>query len=394
MTRGPVPRSRAPGPTVLCVVGTRPEAIKAAPVILELERRIVRTVVCSTGQHRALLDQALAAFGIRPAHELGAMRPGQDLSALTARLIARLDPVVRQTAPDWVVAQGDTTSVLAAALVAHYRGARFAHIEAGLRTASTRSPFPEEANRRIADLLAERLYAPTDACARALRREGHAAAKIVVTGNTVVDAYRIIAARRYEWASGPLRRIPFDRRIVLVTAHRREERGRLGGVCAAVRSLAARFLGDVHFVWPVHPNPEVREPVHRLLRSLTNVSLLPPIDYPSLVHLLGRSTLLLTDSGGLQEEAPSAGVPALVMRTATERAEGVAAGVARVVGTAPEAIKAEVARLLTHEPERRAMVRHVNPYGDGGAAPRIVDDLLTPTAGLEPRRRARRGSRS
>lgn len=366
--------------TVLSVFGTRPEAIKMAPVVRELRRHPgeIESLVCSTGQHREMLDQALELFQIRPDYELAVMRPDQSLASLTARLFEGLDEVAAKCRPDWILAQGDTTTVLAAAIVAFYRGIRFGHVEAGLRTGDKRRPFPEEVNRRLADVVADAYFAPTERARQALLAEGCADADIYVTGNTVIDALLEIADRDYRWEAGPLAALPRDRRLVLITAHRRESfGGPFRELCQAIAELAARFADDgVHFVYPVHLNPNVRRPVNELLSGASNVTLLEPLDYLSLVQLMKRTTLILTDSGGIQEEAPSLGVPVLVMRETTERPEGVEAGVVRLVGTRRETIVSEAARLLSDAAAHRQMASGANPYGDGLAAQRLTRALL------------------
>lgn len=364
--------------TVLSVIGTRPEAIKMAPVIRELARHPgeVRSVVCVTSQHREMLGQALAVFDVRADHDLDVMRPDQTLSDLTGRLFLTLAPIVERTRPDWVLAQGDTTSVLVAGLTAFYHRTRFGHVEAGLRTGDRARPFPEEMNRRLADELADLLFAPTERSRQALLGEGLPAGRIVVTGNTVIDALLAVAALPYDWAKGPLAALPAGARVVLVTAHRRESLGpALRDICLAVRDLAATHP-TVHFVYPVHLNPRVARPVHELLDGLANVTLAAPLDYVSLVHLMTRATLILTDSGGIQEEAPALGVPVLVLREVTERPEGVEAGVARVVGTDRTRIVAAARPLLSDPAAHAAMAARVHPYGDGHAAERIVAALL------------------
>lgn len=366
--------------TVLSVLGTRPEAIKMAPVIKELSKYSgrVRSVICSVGQHREMLDQVLNLFYIKPDYNLNLMRSNQSLSQLTARLFAGLDPVVGEVKPDWILAQGDTTTVFVAAMVAFYHGVRFGHVEAGLRTGDRRMPFPEEINRRVADIIADAYFAPTERARQALLREGHPERDIYVTGNTVIDALNDVASRDYDWGSGPLAGVPFDQRLVLITAHRRESFGdRFTELCLAIRDLARIFANDgVHFVYPVHLNPNVRRPVNDILSGLPNVSLIEPLDYLSLVHLLMRSTLVLTDSGGIQEEAPGLKVPVLVMRDTTERPEAIEAGVAKLVGTQRSRIVTEAEKLLCDPIAHGAMATGANPYGDGRAAARIVSILL------------------
>ena len=364
---------------VLSLIGTRPEAIKMAPVIHELSKHSdrIRSLVCVSGQHREMLSQVLDVFGIHSDFDLEVMEPGQMLSKLTAELFTRLDPVVRETRPDWIIAEGDTTTVLVAALVSYYHKIHFGHVEAGLRTGDKFRPFPEEMNRRIADGLADALFAPTQRSRENLLREGVSNDRVLVTGNTIVDALLDVAARPYDWNTSPLSRIPTDRRLVLITAHRRESFGApLREICFAIKELALRSESrEFHFVYPVHLNPNVGRPVREILSGLSNVSLIEPLDYLSMIQLMKRSTLILTDSGGIQEEAPSLGVPVLVMRDTTERPEGIEAGVARLVGTNRSRIVEEAARLLRDPVARGAMVIEANPYGDGKAASRIVSFL-------------------
>ena len=364
--------------TVLSVFGTRPEAIKMAPVIKELERYPdrIRSVTCSTGQHREMLDQVLQIFAIQPDHDLNLMEPNQTLPKLTASLCLGLDRIYSEVKPDWVLAQGDTTTVLAASLIAYYHGIRFGHVEAGLRTGDKRRPFPEEMNRVLADALSDLYFCPTERSRETLLKEGFADSAILVTGNTVIDALLDVSDRAYDWESGPLAGIPRNQPIVLITAHRRESFGEpFRDLCNAIRTLAQRF-GDTAFVYPVHLNPNVRAPVLEILGKAPNVSLIEPLDYLSLVHLMKASTIILTDSGGIQEEAPGLGIPVLVMRETTERPEGVDAGVVKLVGTDPETIVREAAALLENPGARQAMASGRNPYGDGMASRRIVEALL------------------
>lgn len=366
--------------TVLSVVGTRPEAIKMVPVIRELDKYAdrVRSLVCVTGQHREMLDQVLDVFDIQPEYDLNLMQSDQTLSGLTANLFAGLDSVVARTNPDWILAQGDTTTVLVAALVAYYHRKPFGHVEAGLRTGDRYNPFPEEMNRRIADNLSELLFAPTSRSRQALLREGYPDERIRVTGNTVIDALLMMAAQPFDWSASPLAGLSPEKRLVLVTAHRRESFGPpFREMCLAIRDLARQFEPEnVQFVYPVHLNPHVRQPVAEILSGVPNLTLTEPLDYLSLVHIMKRATLILTDSGGIQEEAPSLGVPVLVMRDTTERPEGVKAGVARLVGTQRHRIVAEATRLLCDATLHAVMATAVNPYGDGKAAARIVSNLL------------------
>jgi len=351
-----------------------------APVIKELEKcpEQVRSLVCVTGQHQEMLTPILDLFNIQPDYALNIMQPDQALSQLTANLFTYLDPIVSETKPDWLLGQGDTTTVLVGALVAYYHKVKFGHIEAGLRTGNLYKPFPEEANRCVADNLADLLFAPTERNREALLREGCSEDKILVTGNTVIDALLTVAAQPHNWSDGLLANIPREGRLVLITAHRRENFGEpFREICLAIRELAARFEGgDVHFTYPVHLNPNVRQPVEEILKNISNVSLIEPLDYLSMVNLMKHSCLILTDSGGIQEEAPSLGVPVLVMRDTTERPEGVEAGVVRLVGTKRSCIIKEVESLLRDPAAHAAMASGANPYGDGKAALRIVSALL------------------
>ncbi len=364
---------------VLSIFGTRPEAIKMAPVVKELEKRPDTFIsrVCVTAQHREMLDQVLDLFSIAPDYDLNLMQPDQSLAALTARVLTELDPVIAQERPDWVLVQGDTTTVMAASLVAFYHQIKVGHVEAGLRTCDKWQPFPEEVNRRVAGVVADLHFAPTERAKQNLLREGVDPSTVHVTGNTVIDALRMAAAMDYDVESGPLAGIPWNKRMILVTAHRRENFGRpLESICAALRKIAERYAEDVHIVYPVHLNPNVQSPVYRLLATVPNITLLPPLDYLPLVHLMKRTTLVLTDSGGIQEEAPGLGKPVLVLRETTERPEAVEVGTARVVGTEREAIVRGTAALLEDATAYAQMARAVNPFGDGRAAEWIVQYLL------------------
>jgi len=363
---------------VLIVFGTRPEAIKLAPLIRALDghRARVETRICVTAQHREMLDQVLSLFAIVPHHDLGVMDEDQTPTQVAAAVLTRLDAVLRDERPEWVVVQGDTTSAAAASLAAFYAGVRVAHVEAGLRTGNPRQPYPEEINRRITGLVADLHLAPTARARANLLREGVRDASILVTGNTVIDALRWIGARIPEDA-----RVPYlsgtETKLVLLTAHRRENFGEpLENICLAVREVARRRQGAVRFVYPVHPNPRVLEPVRRHLAGVDGVTLTGPLDYDALVRLLKRAHVVLTDSGGLQEEAPVFGVPVLVLREVTERPEGLEAGTARLLGTDRDRIVDGLLRVLDHDAEHDAMARAVNPFGDGYASERIVSALL------------------
>ena len=366
--------------SVLAIFGTRPEAIKLAPVIEALlASRTLQPKVCVTGQHREMLDQTLALFGIRPQRDLAIMQPDQDLFDLTARALAGLRGVLDTELPAAVLVQGDTTTALAAALAAFYCRIPVAHVEAGRRTGRPYDPFPEEMNRRLTAQLAAWHYAPTAAAAANLRGEGVPAERIVVTGNTVVDALHAIVERleRDPHACVPAvapERLA-GRRLLLVTGHRRESFGdRLRDICLALRDLAERHA-DVLIVYPVHLNPAVQAPVRELLGGAPNVLLTAPIDYLPFIDLVRRAYLILTDSGGLQEEAPSLGVPVLVMRDTTERHEAIAAGSAALVGTSRAAIAGAASRLLTDGAAHTRMRAAHNPFGDGAAAGRIAAHL-------------------
>ena len=363
---------------VLSVFGTRPEAIKMAPVVLHLRRPPgIDSRVCVTGQHREMLDQVLALFDLQPDYDLDLMQPDQSLAELTAAVFTGLDPVLEQVQPDWILVQGDTTTVMATALLAYYHQVRLGHVEAGLRTGDKWRPFPEEINRRVAGVVADLHFAPTDWARANLLREGIPEDRVVVTGNPVIDALQTIVAQPYDETKGPLAGLPADRRLILVTAHRRESFGRpLEDIFTALRRLAEMYASRCVILYPVHRNPNVREPAERILGGLPNVRLVDPLDYRDMAHCLQRAYLVLTDSGGLQEEAPALGTPVLVLRELTERPEALQAGTARLVGTDPDRIVAETSRLMDDPQAHAAMARAANPYGDGHAAERIVDALL------------------
>ena len=359
---------------VLSVFGTRPEAIKLAPVVHALAARAgLEPRVCLTNQHQEMLDQVLDLFDVHADCSLEVMTAGQTPTDVAMRVLQRLPPVLDELRPAAVLVQGDTTTAFAAALAAFYGRVPVGHVEAGLRTWRKDSPFPEELNRQMTTAIAEWHFAPTDWARDNLRREGVAAEKIVVTGNSVIDALQWVAARVPAVPAG----IPDlgESRLVLVTAHRRESFGAaFRELCEALRALVERN-SDVSLVYPVHLNPNVQEPVRAILGGVARVHLVPPVDYGTMVSLLRRSYLVLTDSGGIQEEAPSLGKPVLVMRDTTERPEGVAAGTARLVGTTRARIVDEAERLLNDPAAYAAMSRAHNPYGDGHAAARIADVL-------------------
>jgi UDP-N-acetylglucosamine 2-epimerase (non-hydrolysing) len=357
---------------ILAVVGTRPEAIKMAPVIRALRSGSWAEVrVLATAQHRQMLDQVLEAFAIVPDVDLDIMAPNQTLPELTSRLLSRLDEVFARERPDAVLIQGDTTTVMTAAMAAFYRHIAVGHVEAGLRTGDLQNPFPEEMNRIVAGRLSRWHFAPTAGARDNLLREGFDPSSVHVTGNTVIDALLEVVQREV-----PLPvEVPEGRRMLLVTAHRRENFGApFREICEAVRDIADRHA-DVHVVYPVHPNPNVSGPAHEILSGHARIVLCPPLDYLPFVAAMKRAHLILTDSGGVQEEAPALGKPVLVMRQETERPEAVEAGVVKLVGPVREAIVAEASRLLDDPEAYARMARGVSPYGDGRAAGRIVDIL-------------------
>lgn len=364
---------------ILSVIGTRPEVIKLAPIIRELgTRREVQSVVCVTAQHREMLDSALELFKIKPDYDLDVMAENQTPAQVASAILAKLDPILQQEQPDWVLVQGDTTTTAAAALGAFYGRVRVGHVEAGLRTFDKWHPFPEEINRRVTSAIGDLHFAPTVRAKRNLMREGVAEETIAVTGNPVIDALEWVA----QLAPTPeveelFSRLDLpDRRLILVTAHRRENWGPpLKNICLALREIAAA-RPDVEIVYPVHLNPNITEPVHRLLDGVPNIVLLPPVDYLMTVHLMRQASIVVTDSGGIQEEAPSLGKPVLVLRQVTERPEAVEAGAVKVIGTEQQVIVNEISRLLDDSAERERMARAVNPYGDGRASGRIVAAIL------------------
>ena len=376
---------------ILSVFGTRPEAVKMAPVVRLLrETPGIESRVCVTAQHRQMLDQVLELFQIKPDYDLDLMRDNQSMAQISAGIFTHLDPVLGEFKPDWILAVGDTTTVVTTSLLAFYRRIKFGHVEAGLRTRNKWHPFPEEINRRLATTLADLHFAPTQWSRQNLLNESVPEEAIVVTGNPVIDALTYVSKQdepkeirelvqrievrgkgiKDQGTSGQA-----TRRLILVTAHRRENFGEpLECICHAIQQLAER--GDVEIVYPVHLNPNVQEPVNRILKNVPHVTLLRPLDYLPMAHLMKQATLILTDSGGIQEEAPTFGVPVLVMRETTERPEGVEAGTLKLVGTDTQRIVEEANQLLDHPSAYAQMAKSGNPYGDGHAAERIVQALL------------------
>jgi UDP-N-acetylglucosamine 2-epimerase (non-hydrolysing) len=365
---------------ILSVFGTRPEAVKMAPVVQQLKRTPgIESFVCVTAQHRQMLDQVLDLFAISPDIDLDLMREDQSLAQLSAAIFSKLDPVLADYTPDWVLVQGDTTTVAITALLAYYHRIKVGHVEAGLRTLDKWQPFPEEINRRVAGVVADLHFAPTDWARNNLLHEGVPDKQITLTGNPVIDALQVVAAQpEPKSIISLLNKLDIrknGKKLILVTAHRRENFGDpLENICAALKQLASR--DDVEIVYPVHLNPNVQEPIYRLLDGILHVTLLPPMDYLPLVHLMKQATLVLTDSGGIQEEAPVFGIPVLVLREVTERPEGVQAGSLKLVGTDVKKIVDEAALLLDDPTEYAKMSMAVNPFGDGHAAEKIVQALL------------------
>ena len=366
---------------VLSVFGTRPEAIKIAPIVRLLkETPGVESRVCVTAQHRQMLDQVLELFRIKPDYDLDLMRDNQSLAQISASIFTLLDPVLESFQPDWVLVVGDTTTVVTTSQLAYYRRIKLGHVEAGLRTHNKWHPFPEELNRRIATVIADLHFAPTEWSKGNLLREGVDEKNIVVTGNSVIDALHFVAQQpEPQQITELLERLevrgPAARRLILVTAHRRENFGRpLENICQALKELASR--GDVEIVDPVHLNPNVQAPLNHFLKGAPHITLLPPLDYLPMVHLMKHASLILTDSGGMQEEAPSLGIPVLVLRETTERPEGVEAGTLKLVGTEISQILREANHLLDDPIAHAEMARAANPYGDGHAAERIIHALM------------------
>lgn len=372
---------------VLTVFGTRPEAIKMAPVIAELERypERIENRNCLTGQHKDMVAPLIQLFGIRVDYDLNLMRENQTLEHITVSVLQEVGRILRENHFDLLLVQGDTTTSMAAALAAFYQGVKIGHVEAGLRTFDKRHPYPEESNRKIIDAVADLFFAHTEMAKQHLLDEGIPENQIAVTGNTVIDALLDVANRPYSLGGTLLETLPFDsKRIILVTAHRRESfGGPFESLCQGLKALALRYPDQIVLVYPVHRNPNVRQVVNGILAGIDNVVLADPLDYLPLVHLMKRSYLVLTDSGGLQEEAPSLSKPVLVLRKVTERPEGVAAGTVKVIGTDAADIVAEASRLLDDASAYQAMASQVNPYGDGTARIQIVRRILE-EAGLRP----------
>lgn len=365
---------------VLTVFGTRPETIKMAPLIAELERHPeeIANKNCFTGQHKDMVTPLLELFKIRVDYNLNLMRENQTLEHITVAVLQEVGKILREEKFDLILVQGDTTTSMAAALAAFYAGVKIGHVEAGLRTFDKQNPYPEESNRKIIDAVADVFFAHTELAKRHLLNEGIADSAIAVTGNTVIDALLDVANRRFDFKGTPLADLPFDsKKIVLVTAHRRESfGGPFESLCRGLKELALKYKNEIVLVYPVHRNPNVRQVVNSILAGIDNVRLIDPLDYMPLVHLMKRSYLVLTDSGGLQEEAPSLGKPVLVMRKTTERQEGVEAGTVKLVGTESVEIVREASILLDDKRAYLSMANKINPYGDGTASTKIIARIL------------------
>lgn len=366
---------------ILFVFGTRPEAIKMIPIIkrLESEKRKFDVKVCVTAQHRDLLDEVLDIFSVAPDYDLNIMTGSQSLFRITTSVLKKLEPVLKKEQPDMVLVHGDTTTTFAAALSAYYLRIPVGHVEAGLRSYDKFNPYPEEMNRLLTDDVSDIYFCPTNTAKKALVMENINSKNIFITGNTVIDALYIILKKKHGFVNPTLKkmfstRVPISgSRLILVTAHRRENFGKpIENICRAIEKISLEFP-DLKIVYPVHPNPNVKIPVHKILGHLKNVYLLPPLNYSDFANLIKISYLVMTDSGGLQEEAPSLGKPVLVMRSVTERPEAVASGTVMLVGTEKKTIFREIKRLLTGKNKYAEMAKSVNPYGDGAAAKRTVE---------------------
>ncbi len=357
----------------MVVFGTRPEAIKMAPLVLELQRTAgIKTSVCVTAQHREMLDQVLDIFKIKPEYDLNIMQSGQTLGEITTRALTGLEKVFREAKPDIVFVHGDTTTTFAGALAAYYSQIPVGHVEAGLRTGQKYAPFPEELNRKLTGAISDLHFAPTATARENLLRENVPAEEVYITGNTVIDALKVTVTPNYLFSRAELNDLPENRRILLVEAHRRENLGApMEAICRAIKLIVEEH-DDIEVVFPVHKNPAVREPVYRHLSGVDRINLIEPLDVADFHNLMQRCTLLLTDSGGVQEEAPALGRPVLVLREVTERPEAVAAGTAALVGVNEQQIFNSATTLLRDKDAYLQMATAVNPYGDGNAAARIV----------------------
>ena len=363
---------------VISVFGTRPEVIKSAPVVKELRKHpgSIESKVIISAQHRKMVDQFLGLFKIRPDYDLNIMRPNQTIFDVTGRCLKKLEDILRKEKPHLVLVQGDTTTAFTASLAAYYLKIKVGHIEAGLRTDDKYRPFPEEMNRRLVSSIGDFHFAPTEKARQNLIKEGISSSNIYVTGNTVIDSLLEVAKRKFKFDDPFLQKLCLGKkRIILVTAHRRESFGKpLESICGALKEIARLY--DVEIVYPVHLNPNVQAPVRKILGGIKNIHLIEPLEYEPFIHLMKRSYIVLTDSGGVQEEAPSLGKPVLVMREVTERPEGIKAGCAKLVGMDKKKIISAVKKLLNSKSAYDRMAKSVNPYGDGKSAKRIVNIIM------------------
>lgn len=363
---------------VMTVFGTRPEGIKMAPIVKVMENtEEIENIVCVTAQHREMLDQVLDIFRIKPDYDLNIFKPGQTLTGITTKALEGLEKVIVETRPDLLLVQGDTTTVFAGALAAFYQKVKVGHVEAGLRSGNLYSPYPEEANRKLTGIVTNFHFAPTDESRENLLREGYPEEKIFITGNTVIDALFHVVKEDYIFEDSLLNNIDFkNKRVILLTSHRRENIGKpMENIFTAIDEITRKYE-DVEVVFPVHLNPKVRDIAHKVFDGNENIHLVEPLDYEPFTNLMSKSHIVVTDSGGLQEEAPSLGKPVLVVREETERPEGIEAGTAKLVGTSKENISKELDLLLSNKEEYKKMANAVNPYGDGKASERIVKVIL------------------
>jgi len=364
---------------IVCIFGTRPEAIKMAPVLRQLQRKrdIFKTIVVLTAQHRQMLDQVLRLFNLQSNYDLNIMQESQSLYYVTTSSLSRLEKVINRENPDFILVQGDTTTTFSATLAAFYQKVPVGHIEAGLRSYDRFNPYPEEINRLLTDALCDLHFAPTPTAKRNLVKENIKKESIFVTGNTVIDALYLALKKPHRFRNSVLKKIDFNRRrIILLTAHRRENWGiPLENICLSIRQLIQKY-DDLEIAYPVHLNPKVKNVVYRILKNSPRIHLIKPLDYLDFINLMNKCFLILTDSGGLQEEAPSLGKPVLVLREITERPEAVEAGSVKVVGLCKEKIFRETCRLLDSRSVYKRMATSVNPYGDGKACTRIVEAIL------------------
>ncbi|MSU00172.1 non-hydrolyzing UDP-N-acetylglucosamine 2-epimerase [Tissierella pigra] len=363
---------------IMTVFGTRPEGIKMAPIVKELEKRKnIESIVCVTAQHREMLDPVLNLFNIKPDYDLNIFKPGQTLTEITTRALQGLEEVILKEKPDVLLVQGDTTTVFAGALAAFYHRVKIGHVEAGLRSGNLYSPYPEEANRKLAGILSDFHFAPTESNRQNLLKEDYPDEKIFITGNTVIDALKYVVKEDYIFELDLLNNLDYkNKRVILVTSHRSENIGKpMENIFTAIKDIVEEYK-DVEVVFPMHLNPKVRDIANRVLGSNNRIHLIEPLDYEPMANLMSKVHLIVTDSGGLQEEGPTFGKPVLVVREETERPEGIEAGTAKLVGTKYENLYNELNLLLSNESEYNKMANAVNPYGDGKASEKIVDILV------------------